>query len=228
MGNDVKVCTLPDSYSYSNDDGGVGYRQTPVKYSPGSRLDSFDDWKFLFDDIRPDWWTNDMTESAERQLIAAFRSRWDGKHYKGSLDLRGTGITALPDGLTVSGWLDLSGTGITALPDGLTVGGCLDLEGTSITTLPDNLTVGGWLDLRGTGITALPDDLTVGNSLEGTSISVLLDDLPDELPVAGVFHPSDFDVLIEELPLRAVRTGANSVTHFPSRRHLHSQLEQTK
>ena len=32
----------------------------------------------------------------------------------GSLDLRGTGITALPEGLTVGGYLDLSGTGITA------------------------------------------------------------------------------------------------------------------
>lgn len=49
----------------------------------------------------------------------------------GALDLRGcTGLTALPDGLTVGGWLDLSGcTGLTALPDGLTVGGWLDLFG---------------------------------------------------------------------------------------------------
>ena len=53
-----------------------------------------------------------------------------------------------------SGWFDLRGTGITSLPDNLTVGGWLDLEGcTGITSLPDNLTVGGWLDLRGTGIT---------------------------------------------------------------------------
>lgn len=32
----------------------------------------------------------------------------------GWLDLRGTGITSLPDNLTVGGWLDLSGTGITS------------------------------------------------------------------------------------------------------------------
>ena len=32
----------------------------------------------------------------------------------GDLDLNGTGITALPDNLTVGGWLDLNGTGITA------------------------------------------------------------------------------------------------------------------
>ena len=51
------------------------------------------------------------------------------------------------------GSLDLSGTGITALPDNLTVGGSLYLSGTGITALPDNLTVGGSLDLSGTGIT---------------------------------------------------------------------------
>jgi len=60
---------------------------------------------------------------------------------------------ALPDNLTVGGSLDLRGTAITALPDNLTVGGSLDLVGTAITALPDNLTVGGSLYLRGTAIT---------------------------------------------------------------------------
>ena len=52
------------------------------------------------------------------------------------------------------GWLDLSGTQITALPEGLTVGGSLDLRGTQITALPEGLTVGGLLYLSGTQITA--------------------------------------------------------------------------
>ena len=51
----------------------------------------------------------------------------------GYLYLRGTGITSLPEGLTVGGFLDLSGTGITSLPEGLTVGGSLYLSGTGIT-----------------------------------------------------------------------------------------------
>lgn len=55
------------------------------------------------------------------------------KRNGGSLYLRGTGITKLPDNLTVGGYLDLSGTGITELPDNLTVGGSLDLSGTGIT-----------------------------------------------------------------------------------------------
>ena len=127
-----------------------------------------------------------------RQEIEKFRKETgvnliikDGKpFYGGSLDLRGTGITALPDNLTVGGYLDLRGTGITALPDNLTVGGSLDLENyTGITALPDNLTVGGYLYLRGTGITALPDNLTVGGSLDlcGTGITAL----PDNLTVGG-------------------------------------------
>ena len=75
-------------------------------------------------------------------------------YHGGSLDLRGTGITSLPEGLTVGGSLDLEGcTGITSLPEGLTVGGYLDLRGTGITSLPEGLTVGGNLYLRGTGIT---------------------------------------------------------------------------
>ena len=101
----------------------------------------------------------------------------------GSLYLRGTKITSLPDNLTVGGWLDLSGTQITSLPDNLTVGGSLYLSGTQITCLPDNLTVGGWLDLSGTQITSLPDNLTVGGSLylSGTQITCL----PDNLTVGG-------------------------------------------
>ena len=38
---------------------------------------------------------------------------------EGDLDLSGTGITALPDGLQVGGSLYLRGTGITALPEGI-------------------------------------------------------------------------------------------------------------
>ena len=49
----------------------------------------------------------------------------------GSLDLsRCTGLTALPDNLTVGSWLDLSGcTGLTELPDNLTVGSWIYRDG---------------------------------------------------------------------------------------------------
>ena len=70
----------------------------------------------------------------------------------GSLYLRGcTGLTSLPEGLTVGGSLYLRGcTWLTSLPEGLTVGDSLDLRGcTGLTSLPEGLTVGGWLDLDG-------------------------------------------------------------------------------
>ncbi len=51
--------------------------------------------------------------------------------------------------------LDLRGTGITSLPD-LPAVKTLDLRGTGITSLPD-LPAVEWLDLSGTGITSLPD-----------------------------------------------------------------------
>ena len=90
----------------------------------------------------------------------------------GWLDLSGTQITALPEGLTVGGWLDLSNTPITALPEGLTVGGWLDLSGTQIKALPEGLTIGGSLDLSGTQIKALPKGITIGGGLylSGTQI----------------------------------------------------------
>ncbi|MBO8135534.1 hypothetical protein IM678_16975, partial [Dickeya fangzhongdai] len=76
-------------------------------------------------------------------------------------DLRGTGITSLPEGLSVGGSLYLRGTGITSLPEGLSVGGSLYLRGTGITSLPEGLSVGGSLDLQDcTGITSLPDNFS--------------------------------------------------------------------
>jgi len=69
-----------------------------------------------------------------------------------------------------NGSLDLEGTGITVLPDGLTVGGSLDLRGTGITVLPDGLTVGGSLDLRGTGIPIIYNDARRGYELRAVSV----------------------------------------------------------
>ena len=48
------------------------------------------------------------------------------------------------------GSLYLRGTQISSLPDNLTVGGSLYLRNTQISSLPDNLTVGGSLNLRDT------------------------------------------------------------------------------
>ena len=143
----------------------------------------FDGWKFHYDqDIIPKWADAGADEKRARAALADwYHSRVNG--FDGSLDLRGTSIKALPDGIKVGGSLNLSDTAITALPDGLEVGGDLDLSDTAITALPDGLKVGGDLYLRGTAIKALPDGLKVGGYLDlrGTAIKAL----PDGLKVGG-------------------------------------------
>ena len=72
---------------------------------------------------------------------------------KGDLDLRGTPITSLPNGLNVGGNLYLfNNTKITSLPNDLKVRGSLNLYYTKITSLPNDLQVGGYLNLNYTPI----------------------------------------------------------------------------
>ena len=85
---------------------------------------------------------------------------------KGDLDLAGTPITTLPQGLIVGRNLYLRNTPITSLPQGLKVGGSLYISSTPITSLPQGLTVGGSLFLSNTPLTSLPQDLTVGGFLD--------------------------------------------------------------
>ena len=134
-----------------------------------------------------------MKQNLEK-VIADFKSETgyeleirDGRpYYIGDLNLRYTGITSLPEDLTVVNSIYLGDcTGITSLPEGLTVGRYLDLRGTSITSLPKGLTVGGNLNLYDcTGITSLPEGLTVEGYLclfNCTGIT----SLPEDLLVGG-------------------------------------------
>ena len=131
--------------------------------------------------------TKELTE-----IVREFKNKTgytleNGKlHYDSSLNLQGTGITSLPDNLTVADSLYLQGTPITSLPDNLTVGDSFYLQSTSITSIPQNLVVGGSLNLEYTGITSIPEDLVVGDylDLEGTGII----SLPDNLTVGGSLY----------------------------------------
>ena len=109
-------------------------------------------------------------------------------HYKveGDLSLSDcTGLTALPENLSVRGGLFLRDcTGLTALPENLSVGGNLSLRNcTDLTALPENLSVGGGLYLPGcSGLTALPENLSVGCELSLTGCTGLTA-LPQNLSV---------------------------------------------
>jgi len=92
-------------------------------------------------------------------------SKMENLEIKGDLDLGGTQIKELPQGLKVGGYLNLYGTPIKELPQGLTVGGDLYLRYTQIKELPQGLTVGGGLDLIGTQIKELPQGLKVKKAI---------------------------------------------------------------
>jgi hypothetical protein len=72
-----------------------------------------------------------MKEITRKKILNGGFNKNVKYHHEGNLDLTGcTGLTALPDNLSVGGWLDLTGcTGLTALPDNLSVGGWLYLTG---------------------------------------------------------------------------------------------------
>jgi hypothetical protein len=65
-----------------------------------------------------------------------------------NLNLCGSGIASLPEGLVVPRGLDLSYSAITTLPQGLKAGIALSLVGSRIQTLPEGLDVDGILELK--------------------------------------------------------------------------------
>ncbi|WP_025245695.1 hypothetical protein [Candidatus Sodalis pierantonius] len=102
---------------------------------------------------------------------------------RGHLDLRGSGISLLPDRLVVAGSLLLTGCPLGELPAMLSVGEVLDLKDTSITVLPPGLTVWGPLFLENTPLSTLPAGLKVNGYLNicGTAIT----HLPPDLQLSG-------------------------------------------
>jgi hypothetical protein len=101
-----------------------------------------------------------VTGDEARRLIVAGEAP-DGLQVRGRLDLTNTGVTDLPSGLHCY-HLELRGSGIRTLPEGLEVEYKLDLQDCrSLEELPVGLKVGS-LVLRGcTALQALPEGLDV-------------------------------------------------------------------
>ena len=82
---EVEVYTLPlidrhtlirEKHGIKENSGSLSDFSTPVELVPKRYpVKSFDpvDWKFVFDDRRPDWWTDSMTDQATSQLLNAAR-----------------------------------------------------------------------------------------------------------------------------------------------------------
>ena len=151
----IKVFCLPgedahlkirEKYKIS-DSNAIGRFQTPVEFKPVRGIESIDQYDFVFDAGKPDWWMAEFEEESKHVLFRASQEDLSGD-FAGYLDLRA--LTSLPANakLTAGGSLDLRS--LTSLPANakLTAGGYLDLS--ALTSLPANakLTAGGYLDLR--------------------------------------------------------------------------------
>ena len=159
-----KSSTHAEPSSKSDNNNGDGKNHIPQSGTPSYPSET----KSLGD--RSAIQTNKITSIELRKLILEKKFSNDVRYQvEGDLSLSGcTGLTALPENLSVGGFLSLDGcTGLTALPENFSVGGYLSLKGcTGLTALPENLSVGGYLSLvRCTGLTALPENLSVGDDL---------------------------------------------------------------
>ena len=96
---EVRVYTLPliDRHTIIREKHGIkenglgllSNMSTPVELSPESSPPNFKDsssWQFQFDDCRPDWWTEGMTEQATRQLMEAAKADLENDNEKEQLE----------------------------------------------------------------------------------------------------------------------------------------------
>jgi hypothetical protein len=90
----------------------------------------------------------------------------DGFAAGARVDLRRTGLVALPAGIQIDGDLLLDQTPLRSVGPGCQVDRSLSLRGTALQTLPDGLWVMGGLILQDTPIQTLPQGLFVGNDLD--------------------------------------------------------------
>ena len=174
---EVRISPLEDShtkirekFNISEDNLGLSRYSTPVELIP-TKLDFEDNscWKLVFDDNKPDWWTEGMYDQCIDQLFKAAKEDFDalmsGKEYPGSLDL--SELTSIPQGFNPTVGGDLFLDSLKSIPSDFnpTVGGNLYLDGLTSILSNFNPTVGGNLVLN--HLTSIPDGFnpTVGGNL---------------------------------------------------------------
>jgi len=128
-------------FNIRDDNSPIALRQTPVELIPIESLIDVSGMKFVFDDQKPDWWTDSMTDEAIRQLYQALKNRWENNvlNFQGSLFLQS--LTSIPEGVTLNVGDNLFLYNLTSIPKGVTlnVGGDLYLSG--LTSIPKGVTV---------------------------------------------------------------------------------------
>lgn len=100
-----------------------------------------------------------------------------------TLDLAGSKIKFIPDGLTVNGTLDLRASKIERIGDNVKIEGDLRLGKCKIKKIGKNLILNGRLELEFTENVSLPNDLTVNGSIILIESKIL--SLPENLTCNG-------------------------------------------
>lgn len=148
--------------------------------------------------------------------------------HDGDLDLSGTTVTRLPDGLDVSGSLILRYTPISALPNRMSVAHDIDVAFSKVTSLPENLHVPGRLVAQETPLEKLPRGLRVRDSLNISQTDIA--QLPPDLRVGSTLNASGTP--LEKIPATVHIGGSLVLRHtmvrtLPSRLHIPGSLDLT-
>jgi hypothetical protein len=140
----IPVTELPDGMRVEGylDMAGAGVTSLPECLRCGSLDISYTQVK-AFDTVH---FISDETERASSRMFMARSSKLEslvGSARFSQLDLAGTKMTSLPDGLYVERDLNIGGTPITVLPEDMEIGGSLYADRCPITCLPPRLNVKG-------------------------------------------------------------------------------------
>ncbi len=167
VGEDSHIA-IRETHGIREDHRGLGARyHTPLEFIPVRGLLTREDYDLVFDAGKPEWWTDELTQSAKRQFWHAVLRELRGCELKPGRDLNLGSLTSLPERCELKPGGNLYLESLTSLPERceLTPGGNLYLR--SLTLLPERceLTPGRGLYLRSR--TSLPErcELKPGGNL---------------------------------------------------------------
>ena len=164
---------IREEFNIRDDYGPGATRQTPIELIPISGLTDISGMEFRFDDCRPGWWTDAMTDEAIRQLFQAWRSRWNGNVLCFPSTLQLNSVTVIPEGTTFKAH-NLYLNSVTVIPEGT----AFDVDGTlhlnSVTVIPEGTTFDVDGDLYLNSVTAIPEWMTFkARTLHLNSVTVI-------------------------------------------------------
>jgi hypothetical protein len=197
----IPVTELPTDMRVEGylDMAGAGLTRLPQCLRCGSLDISYTQVK-AFDTVH---FITDETSRASSRMFMARSSKLESiagtpRFYQ--LDIGGTNVTALPDGLYVERDLKIEGTPIGVLPEGMTIGGSLYADRCPITCLPSRLNVEGGAHFD-KSVVRFPNKFNMPGSLyvRWGEIEVMADDIEAK---DIVFYGSK----LHGLPTR-IRTG---------------------